>query len=189
MRYPDSHKAQTRRRIVAMAALRFRAEGLAGVGIANLMADLGLTHGGFYAHFSGKDELVAAACGEAQRQMAEQWRPLLENSADGGCLAALADHYLSPAHRDFPDSGCAAAALAGEIARQDAGVRRTFAAGLGPLLAQLEDARRRDGAGPSPEASLAMMVGALLLARAVPDAELSQRFLDEARAALRAQGE
>ncbi|MBA8737051.1 TetR/AcrR family transcriptional regulator [Chromobacterium violaceum] len=189
MRYPDTHKAQTRRRIVAMAALRFRAEGLSSVGIANLMADLGLTHGGFYAHFAGKDELVAAACAEALRQMADQWRSRLERSEDGGCLAALAEHYLSPAHRDFPDSGCAAAALAGEISRQDAGVRRSFAAGLEPLLALLDEARLRDGSGPSPEASLAMMVGALLLARAVPDAGLSQRFLDEARAALRAQGE
>ncbi|AXE35120.1 TetR/AcrR family transcriptional regulator [Chromobacterium phragmitis] len=187
MRYPDSHKAQTRRRIVAMAALRFRAEGLAGVGIANLMADLGLTHGGFYAHFAGKDELVAAACGEALRQMAQQWRQRLESAADGTRLAALAEDYLSPTHRDFPDSGCAAAALAGEIARQNPAVRRDFASGLEPLMAILDDARRLDGGGMAPEASLALMVGALLLARAVPDAELSRRFLDQARAALAAQ--
>ncbi|OBU86217.1 TetR/AcrR family transcriptional regulator [Chromobacterium subtsugae] len=184
MRYPGSHKLQTRRRIIAIASLRFRAEGLAHVGIANLMADLGLTHGGFYAHFSGKDALIAAACCEAQEQMNRHWRQQLAEAADGACLAALAEQYLSPAHRDFPDSGCVAAALAGELARQGPAVRRRFTDGLLPMLETLEEARRRDGAGPPPLASLALMVGALLLARAVSDDELSQRMLDEARAAL-----
>ncbi|OHX12321.1 TetR/AcrR family transcriptional regulator [Chromobacterium sphagni] len=184
MRYPASHKLQTRRRIVAMASLRFRAEGLAQVGIANLMADLGLTHGGFYAHFASKEALIAAACGEALEQMNRHWRQQLADSRDGGCLAALAGQYLSPAHRDFCDSGCLTAALAGELARQGPEVRQRFTDGLQPMLDTLDEARRRDGTGPAPLVGLALMVGALLLARTVSDSGLSQRILDEARAAL-----
>ncbi|AUH53211.1 TetR/AcrR family transcriptional regulator [Chromobacterium sp. ATCC 53434] len=184
MRYPDSHKAQTRRRIVAMAALRFRAEGLANVGIANLMADLGLTHGGFYAHFPSKEALVAAACGEALEQMRRHWRTQLPLADNGACVATLASDYLSPGHRDFPDSGCVAAALAGELARQGPTVRQRFSDGLLPLLALLEEARRRDGKGLRPTVALALMVGALTLSRAVSDPALSQRMLDEALSAL-----
>ncbi|POA99284.1 TetR/AcrR family transcriptional regulator [Chromobacterium sinusclupearum] len=181
MRYPDAHKTQTRQRIVAMAALRFRAEGLAGVGIANLMADLGLTHGGFYAHFDSKEQLVATACSQALQQLNQHWRQLLEQAAPGECMAALASDYLSPAHRDLPDSGCALAALAGELARQGVTVRQRVAGELEAILATLAHARQRDGQPDSALADLAMMVGSLSLARLIDDAALSQQLLQQAR--------
>ncbi|QEL57083.1 TetR/AcrR family transcriptional regulator [Chromobacterium paludis] len=181
MRYPDSHKAQTRQRIVAMAALRFRAEGLANVGIANLMADLGLTHGGFYAHFDSKEQLVAAACGEALRQQNQQWRQRLEAAAPGDGLAALASDYLSPAHRDLPDSGCALAALGDELARQGAAVRRQIGEEVRALLATLDQARQKDGRSGEALTDLALMMGSLALARLIDEPELSQRLLRQAR--------
>ncbi|POZ63617.1 TetR/AcrR family transcriptional regulator [Chromobacterium alticapitis] len=181
MRYPDSHKARTRQRIVAMAALRFRAEGLASVGIANLMADLGLTHGGFYAHFDSKEQLVAAACGEALRQQNRQWLQKLDETAPGSCLDAVATDYLSPAHRDLPDSGCALAALGDELARQSAAVRQSITMELQALLDTLEQARQRDGRNGEALTDLALMVGSLALARLVDDPALSLRLLQQAR--------
>ncbi|OWY38125.1 TetR family transcriptional regulator [Xenophilus sp. AP218F] len=183
MRYRPQHKAETRQRIVAMAGLRFRAEGVNSVGIANLMADLGLTHGGFYTHFANKEQLVAAACQQAMQEMELRWREYLAEERNGSALARLADDYLSPAHRDFPDSGCVAAALGGELARQSREVRRAFSCGLRQLLDTLGEAQAADSALPA-SASLALMVGALLLARAVDDDELSARLLREARQAL-----
>ena len=101
MRYSSSHKTETRQRILTMAALRFRAEGVANVGIANLMADLGLTHGGFYAHFHSKDDLVAQSCRQALLDMNEIWQAQLEQAPSGAGVKRLAKDYLSAAHRDF----------------------------------------------------------------------------------------
>ncbi|WP_230369930.1 TetR/AcrR family transcriptional regulator [Paludibacterium denitrificans] len=83
MRYQPQHKAETHRRLLDMAALRFRAEGLANVGIANLMADLGLTHGGFYAHFDSKQQLVAEASQQAILALAADWQQRLAHPPDG----------------------------------------------------------------------------------------------------------
>ncbi|MDF0604062.1 TetR/AcrR family transcriptional regulator [Neisseriaceae bacterium TC5R-5] len=171
-----------------MAAVRFRAEGLVNVGIANLMADLGLTHGGFYTHFNSKEDLVAQACLYALQSMNAQWQTQLALSDDGKCLARLIDDYLTTAHRDFPDSGCVVAALAGELARHDKGSRQLFGEGISALLSTLQQASSRDVAAGnqrlSATACLALMVGALQLSRAVKDEDLSKRFLQEARSAL-----
>ncbi|OQS36189.1 TetR/AcrR family transcriptional regulator [Chromobacterium haemolyticum] len=189
MRYSSTHKTETRQRIMTMASLRFRAEGVANVGIANLMADLGLTHGGFYAHFHSKDDLVAQSCRQALLDMNEIWQVQLEQAPSGAGLKRLAKDYLSAAHRDFPDSGCAAAALAGELARHDKATRQAFSEGLQALLHTLRQAQQCDtaaGARPAlaPEACLALMVGALLLSRAISDETLSDRLLKSAAAAL-----
>ncbi|UTH76062.1 TetR/AcrR family transcriptional regulator [Chromobacterium sp. IIBBL 290-4] len=184
MRYPSDHKAEIAQRIVSIAALRFRAEGLAQVGIANLMADLGLTHGGFYAHFGSKEELVAAACGEALRQQNDRWRQLLAQAPAGEGLAAVTDAYLNIEHRDFPDSGCALAALAGELARQGAPVRGRIAGEVGQLTATLAQARAQDGKEGDALLDLALMVGCLALARLVNDADRSRQLLESARARL-----
>lgn len=189
MRYSSSHKTETRQRILTMAALRFRAEGVANVGIANLMADLGLTHGGFYAHFHSKDDLVAQSCRQALLDMNEIWQAQLEQAPSGAGVKRLAKDYLSAAHRDFPDSGCAAAALAGELARHDKPTRQAFSEGLQALLHTLRQAQQCDTAAGSrpalaPEACLALMVGALLLSRATADEVLSDRLLQTATAAL-----
>ncbi len=102
MRFDKGHKEQTRRRIVETAARRFRKEGVEAVGIAGLMADAGLTHGGFYAHFASKEELVRAALEEASDQGRERRCKLLEK---GENLEALVRSYLRPVHRDTPELG------------------------------------------------------------------------------------
>ncbi len=179
MRFDKGHKEQTRRRIVETAARRFRKEGVEAVGIAGLMADAGLTHGGFYAHFASKEELVRAALEEASDQSRERRCRLLE---EGESLEGLVRSYLRPVHRDTPELGCAAAALIAEIARHEPETRAAFTARLGELLAQFEavmpaemEAERRQSRTIG---VFAAMMGALQMARAVTDPVLSDTILE-----------
>lgn len=179
MRFDKGHKEQTRRRIVETAARRFRKEGVEAVGIAGLMADAGLTHGGFYAHFASKEELVRAALEEASDQGRERRCRLLDK---GENLEGLVRSYLRPVHRDTPELGCAAAALIAEIARHEPETRTAFTARLGELLRQFEavlpaemehEQKTRRAIG-----IFAAMLGALQMARAVTDPALSDKILE-----------
>src|SRR5260221_369040 len=105
MRHSKAEKAKTHKRIVAIASKRFREEGLAGIGIADLMKEAGLTVGGFYKHFKSRDELVAEAVGSAL----ELWKCQVNAAASGGppvTYEALVDDYLSQAQRGHPGLGC-----------------------------------------------------------------------------------
>jgi TetR/AcrR family transcriptional regulator, transcriptional repressor for nem operon len=116
--YSKAQKAKTHDRIVKLASKRFRQQGLAGIGIAELMKEAGLTVGGFYKHFDSRDDLVAEAVSSAFGG----WKRRVDASKSGGpsaSLAKLIDDYLNEAHRDNPGTGCAFSALAPEIARSD----------------------------------------------------------------------
>jgi TetR/AcrR family transcriptional repressor of nem operon len=179
MRFDKGHKEQTRRRIVETAARRFRKEGVEAVGIAGLMADAGLTHGGFYAHFASKEELVRAALEEASDQGQARRDRLLEK---GENLEALVRSYLRPVHRDTPELGCAAAALIAEIARHGPETRAAFAGRLGELLRQFEAVLPADMESEQKQRRaigvFAAMLGALQMARAVTDPALSDKILE-----------
>ncbi|MBA4708425.1 TetR/AcrR family transcriptional regulator [Aquitalea aquatica] len=191
MRYDKQHKTAIRQRILDMASLRFRSEGIAAVGIANLMADLGLTHGGFYWHFKDKEDLVAQVCQQSMQQMSLQWQQQGQQAAPGQQCLAVGEHYLSIQHRDFPDTGCVAVALAGELSRRGSPAREAFTSGLEQQLAALAEAAQQDAANGShplkPTVQLSLMVGALLLARAVNDPALSAQLLEEAAAQIAGQ--
>src|SRR6202011_2715148 len=118
MRHSKAEKAKTHKRVVAIASRRFREEGLAGIGIADLMKEAGLTVGGFYKHFDSRDELVAEALGDAFGV----WQRQKEAAASSGqplSFEKLIDDYVSDVHRRNPGAGCAFSALAPEIARSD----------------------------------------------------------------------
>src|SRR5258708_11518472 len=118
MGHSRADKNKTHKRIVKIAARRFREEGLAGVGISELMKEAGLTVGGFYKHFDSRDDLVAEAVSSAFGA----WKRRVDVAASGGpavSYAKLIDEYLNEAHRDNPGTGCAFSALAAEIARGD----------------------------------------------------------------------
>src|SRR6202790_2434538 len=118
MGHSKAEKAETHKRIVKIASKRFREDGLAGVGISELMKEAGLTVGGFYKHFDSRDDLVAEAVSSAFGA----WKRRIDAAASGGppvSYAKLIDEYLNEAHRDSPGTGCAFGALAGEIARSD----------------------------------------------------------------------
>lgn len=161
-------KAQANRaHVVETASTLFRRLGYDGVGVTDLMAAAGFTHGGFYKQFGSKVDLMAesAACGIAQTTA-------LSAGVD---MSVFVQHYLSRKHRDTPASGCTIAALGADAARQPETVRTTFAAGIERLLASLEpegssiddadaDRRRADSLD-----ILAHVVGAIVMSRACPD--------------------
>lgn len=187
MRYSQEHKRQTHQRLVAAAAQAFRAQGVASVSIPTLMRQVGLTHGGFYAHFDSKDALVAAACTSGQGETVRQLFRAADVAPPDKKLQAVLDTYLTPAHRDDPASGCTIPALAAEIAREPAEVRHAFTQSIRTLLDRLQPLMPGDSspavtAEPTDEALalLSGMAGAILLARAVDDPALSDRILDAA---------
>src|SRR5437867_3088338 len=149
MGHSRAEKTETHEKIVALAAKRFREKGLAGIGIAELMNEAGLTVGGFYKHFGSRDELVAEAVGRALGR----WRRKLEAAAAGGSRVtyqSLVKDYLSEAHRDRPGTGCPVGALAGEIARTGKRTRTLVArevkdsiALLTKLIGEEDEARSR----------------------------------------------
>ena len=122
MRYEKGHKETTRQRIVETAAARFRRYGIEGVGVAEVMAEAGLTVGGFYSHFKSKEDLVRAAMEESATHAKERFNRRIE---EGG-LENWIRMYLRGSHRDHPEGGCTVAALASELARHPQGSRKAF---------------------------------------------------------------
>ncbi|MCC4308088.1 TetR/AcrR family transcriptional regulator [Alcanivorax marinus] len=186
MRVSKEQAAANRERIVEQAARLFRERGFDGIGVAELMNNAGLTHGGFYGHFESKDQLMAEACEHAIGVTGKRWRKLLA-SDDGPSMDALAGRYLSRRHRDHPGDGCVLAALAGEATRQSPPVRGAFTRSVRRFIDLI------DGALPGRRAALrrrkavaatAAMVGGLILARAVDDDALSREILDAVHAEL-----
>lgn len=171
--------AANRDRVIAAAAQAFRERGFDGIGVAALMREAGLTHGGFYSHFASKEELMALACRRAVDDMLVEWRRWAAASP-GDPFGAIARPYLSAEHRDQPGLGCLMAALGPESARQGAEVRRTVTACFEEVLDTLAGTMPGpDGPGRRSRAigAFATLVGAIVIARALDDPALSDRIL------------
>ena len=168
-RVSQAQAQDNRRRIVETAARLFRERGVPGVSVADVMAEVGLTHGGFYKQFASKDALVAEAVGQAFTEQADQL------AASSG-RAAFLDSYLSAAHRDDPGHGCPSAGFGGDLAREDPGNKAKIPYAEGVELY----ARWLDG----DLAAVSTLVGAIVLARATAGTAISDRILAAARAAL-----
>jgi len=179
MRYSSNHKAETRRRIIGEASRRFRKDGVEGTGLVPLMKALGLTHGGFYAHFASKDALVQASLEAAASQSFERW----PDPQDTEQLLAFVADYLSPKHRDEPGEGCALPTLSAELGLRGA-ASETSNAIVARMAERLEGCEVRGASGDSGIVALAAMVGAITLARAVADEATSDRILEAVRAAI-----
>jgi TetR/AcrR family transcriptional repressor of nem operon len=178
MRYEKGHKEITRRRIVETASARFRKDGIEGVGLADLMAEAGLTHGGFYSHFSSKEDLVRAAMEEAAGHSAQNFNRRIE---EGG-LEAWIRGYLRIGHRDHPERGCAMAALASELARHPKSTRQGFTENLARITSAVES-HLPAHITPATKKKLAtgifaVLVGAMQMSRAVNDPEWSEQILE-----------
>jgi TetR/AcrR family transcriptional regulator, transcriptional repressor for nem operon len=171
--------AQNRERILDAAAQLFRERGFEGLGLADLMRTVGLTHGGFYGHFSSKEDLMAQACERAVTRSCEAWSKRVDRSPSDP-LRPIARSYLSSRHRDDPGAGCVLAALGSDLARQGPGVRHAVTGGVRraiDLLARAipgASARKRQKA----IAAYAGWVGAMIMSRAVDDPALSREILD-----------
>lgn len=188
MPWPEDHKVRTRGKIVQAAAAAFRAGGIAAVRLEDVMARAGLTHGGFYAHFASKEDLLREALEHAGRQTVDMLSKPMADTPAGNRLQAAIDAYLSPAHVAHPEWGCPVATLGPEIARTGEPTRRALAKGVRGRLAwmrQLLPEDQRDGASDDQiVGTLACMVGGVILARAV-GAKDSGAVLDACREFLR----
>jgi TetR/AcrR family transcriptional repressor of nem operon len=176
-RYSADHKSQTRRRMIEAAGRRFKSDGIDGSGIATLTSDAGLTSGAFYSHFASKDDLVAAVAAD---QLATQCAAIEAIPEGRAALESFVREYLSPEHRDHPGDGCPSAALLDEIGRCDGAIRAAYTSGIEPIIDVI--ARRLDPTGPEGARDRAIglftvLVSTLQLARAVSDAEMSDRVL------------
>jgi TetR/AcrR family transcriptional repressor of nem operon len=188
MRYEPDHKQQTRQRVLRAATRAIRAEGPHRVAVAKVMAKAGLTVGGFYAHFSSKDDLIAAAIDEMFVEAGARARLETGELPPAEALSAYIDFYLSPRHRDARATGCPMPSLAADLPRLTATARERFAAGVAGLRRRISERLALLG-HDDPEAGassmVAELVGALSLARAEPDPSASDAVLDRSKAALK----
>ncbi|MGH8355226.1 MAG: TetR/AcrR family transcriptional regulator, partial [Pseudomonas sp.] len=183
MRYSEDHKAHTHRRIIEEAAERFRRDGVGATGLQPLMKALGLTHGGFYAHFKSKDELVE----EALRAAADKLKASsTELFAGADPLPSFIESYLSERHRANPGAGCPLPTMSAELGQRGQASPVTDEV-VRDRLAAIEGALPGPDAADASVAMLATLVGALVLSRSVADPELSDRILATARRWLKQQ--
>jgi TetR/AcrR family transcriptional repressor of nem operon len=191
MGHSQADKAENHERIVSVAAARFRESGVDAIGVADLMKEAGLTHGGFYRHFESREELVDEAIelalreGGAALEAIEQARGAGKQSA----FARVVDAYLSTSHRDNLATSCAITTLAGDVARSGGRARsaytrqvRSYLEFFGRLVSGTQGRSRR----AKSMAALSMLVGAVSLARAIDDEKLSREILKSAADALKA---
>jgi len=173
----SSRKEITHKRIVETAARAIRRSGYDGTGVADIMKEAGLTHGGFYAHFSSRDAMLAEAADRAGEETAAIAKSIFAKAPQDQALQALMNAYLSNEHIANIESGCSLAALGSEMPRQAPEVRNTSTCRIKEMVALIEGSL--SGQPNAREEALVLvstMVGTLLLARAVDDPELSQAF-------------
>jgi TetR/AcrR family transcriptional regulator, transcriptional repressor for nem operon len=178
-RYSSDHKDRTRARVVELAADQIRSGGLESLGVASVMAEAGLTHGGFYAHFRSRDALVAAAV-ETLFAAAVEAVDHFSEKYGTGALDRYVDFYLSPRHRDEERLGCPVPALAGEVRHASTEVRAAFDAGL-DRLAERIGAMMPTGGKKAALRLLGEMAGVLSLSRTISDVRRSNDLLSAAR--------
>jgi TetR/AcrR family transcriptional repressor of nem operon len=180
MRYSREHKQETHDRIVRKASVRLREKGAHGIGVADLMKEAGLTHGGFYAHFDSREALVIEAFAHAMDRSMEHWRKITGEVAPEKRLALVMESYLTALHRDDPGHGCSIPALGAEIARESPKTRKAFAGKLDEMIEMMTDyigGVPRKTARKQAIATLATMAGTMLLARIAGSGDLSDEVL------------
>jgi len=184
MRYEPDYKAKTRQKVLAEAAKTLRAEGMQGMGVANVMAKAGLTHGAFYAHFESKEALIGETVKEMALAARGRFDAVTTGLAPADALRAYVDTYLSARHRDAIESSCPLPWIAADVHRMGAPSRKRYGAsvaGLTELLAvRLRELDHAD-AEAAAASVVAELVGALALSRAVGDKAQSDQILARSR--------
>ena len=182
MRKTEGRKADSRQRIVDAAGSLFRQYGIDAVGVDAVMHAAGMTHGGFYGHFPSKEALVAEVCSAALARSAARWERISQNEDPAAALRQIVGPYLDSAHVTATASGCVLAALGPEAARRPearTGMTRQVRTMLAALARCIPDASQEQA-----KASLAAMVGAVILARLAEDPAMAEGFLDAVKHAV-----
>ena len=187
MRYSKEHKQETHARIVRKASVRLREKGAHGIGVADLMKEAGLTHGGFYAHFDSREALLIEAFAFAMDRSMEYWRKTTAETSPEKRLAMIVDSYLTASHRDDPGRGCAVPTLGAEIARESPKTRKAFAAKIEQMVdmlaAQIPDVSRK-AARKQAMAAIATMMGTVVMSRIAGTGDFSDEILGAGRDAV-----
>ncbi|MGT2431701.1 TetR/AcrR family transcriptional regulator [Cupriavidus basilensis] len=184
MRKSKVEAAETRRRIVEVAAREFRLNGIHATGLADVMTQAGLTQGGFYRHFESKDQLVAEACAEATKDVVDALEVAASHGDGKEGFKAIVDAYVSTAHRDTATGGCPLAAMGSELARADEQTRAAASRAFNDLvdvLAKRASRRQRETARSDAVFALAAMVGAVTLSRIIEDSDVSLAVLRDVK--------
>lgn len=175
MKVTREQMVENRRRILDVASRLFRDKGFDAVTVSEVMKAAGLTHGGFYGHFRSKDDLVAQTLAHA----------LAADSVGDGDFSGFVRSYLTPRHRDNAAGGCPTAGLAAAIRHQTPEAQAAMTDGVRTQLARIEKTLLEQGSADKRRTAIgswAAMVGAVILARAVDDPELSDEVLDQTHA-------
>lgn len=173
--YPEGHKLKVRGRIIESAAKAFRANGIRDISVPFIMKGAGLTHGGFYAHFSNKDQLISETCHYAVSDTLSLLQKAAEQARGESKVETVIHYYLSKEHRDHMEIGCIFPALSSEVSRASQAIRRVYTSELQRMIDFLSELADIDTATGS--ALLGILVGTLLLARSVDDPLLSDSLL------------
>jgi TetR/AcrR family transcriptional regulator, transcriptional repressor for nem operon len=184
MRYRPEHKIAIHEKIVKDASRRVRAEGLTGAAVSTVMKDAGLTHGGFYKHFGSKDDLLLESLSEAFEEIVSRLALAAEQSKPGTAWKAIVKTYLSPEHCDHAECGCPVAALAPELARTEPAMRTQIAGKLAEYKNRMVPFMPGRRAADRERAFFAIfptMIGAIALARVLPDPVMRAKVLTSAR--------
>jgi len=183
MRQSREEAARTHARIVEKAAVLFRERGIDGIGLADLMHEAGLTHGGFYKHFESKDGLAAEACAHGLAESARRMRRRAgKYPADP--LAGVIEGFLSAEHVEDAGRGCTVAALGSDMFRCAEPTREAFTKGVAELIAimaQIQPKKTVAARRAAAMTNFAAMLGAVVLARGVSDPKLRRELLDSMR--------
>lgn len=189
MRYSESHKEETHKKVLKAASRALREKGPDRLTVPEVMAAAGLTHGGFYAHFKSKDDLIAETIRDIFAFSRERARAMVAGMPPAHALATFVDFYVSDQHRDVPSRGCPLVMLSSDMPRQSRKVRAAFDAGakslknfLAGMIGDLGHAEPEKLAATV----LSAMAGAVALSRAVSDKVLSDDLLYSARANIKA---
>jgi len=184
MRYHPEHKVEIHQKIVKDASRRVRAKGLTGAAVSAVMQDAGLTHGGFYKHFGSKDKLLVESLGEAFREITSTLLHVARQSPPGAAWKAIVKTYLNPEHCEHPEHGCPMAALAPELTRANKGMKRQFVAELANYKSQMlpfMPGRRTVDKERAFFAIFSTMIGAVEIARMLPDPAMREKVLASTR--------
>ncbi|MGH8551484.1 MAG: TetR/AcrR family transcriptional regulator [Methylococcales bacterium] len=187
MRRTKRQTAQTRREIIEAASALFRERGLDGVSVAEVMDQVGLTHGGFYKHFDSKEALLAEAVNAAFEEGLSEWHKTMEEHPAQYGVPVLIDFYLSESHRKDLGHGCPVVSLGSEMSRFGGAVKTGFAKGIRGMIDVFENQLNEELASNSKELAVAIvacLVGAMVIARCSDNDKTAQSYLDAAQSQL-----
>ena len=184
MRYTKSHKTLTHKQILKSAASQIRSQGPEIISIAKLMSANGLTHGGFYAHFSSKDELVHEAISYMFQEKKEFLNGFLSNTSPKEGLSKYISSYLSSEHIYTPEQGCPMALLSMDVSRMSNEAKKAFEKGCKELISIIENELskiNKERTNSLAESIVTEMIGTIALCRALPDSSYSKQILERSK--------